>query len=169
MAIYHFSARDPIARSAGKSATAAAAYRACTRIVDERTGEVFDYRKKRGLRLATLMLPGGRQAERASFFNSLEKHHKRGDAQTAREVIAALPVELNDEQREALAFTFSREILERYGVAVDLCLHQPGKGDDRNFHAHILMTACAVDTEGRLGKKSQRLTRSGASEITTKP
>ena len=39
MAIYHFSVKT-ISRSAGRTATAAAAYRSATDITDERTGEV---------------------------------------------------------------------------------------------------------------------------------
>ena len=126
-------------------------------ITDERTGEVFDYSKKRGLRFATLMMPGGQPVERDEFWNLVEHHHKRGDAQVARELIAALPFELNDEQRAALAMEFSAEISWRYQVAIDLCLHAPGRGDDRNEHAHILMSACSVATDGKLGKKVQEL------------
>ena len=48
MAIYHLSVKA-ISRSAGRSATAAAAYRAATRIEDERTGLVHDYSRKAGV------------------------------------------------------------------------------------------------------------------------
>jgi MobA/MobL family len=53
-----------------------------------------------------------------------------------------------------LVFTFSREIAERYGVAVDLAVHEPRPGGDpRNFHAHLLTTTRAVTPAG-LGAKS---------------
>ena len=48
MAIYHLSVKA-IGRSQGRSATAAAAYRAATRIEDERTGLVHDYSRKGGV------------------------------------------------------------------------------------------------------------------------
>ena len=48
MAIYHFSV-GIISRGKGRSATAAAAYRAAERIKDLRTGEIHDYRKKKGV------------------------------------------------------------------------------------------------------------------------
>ncbi len=48
MAIYHCSA-GMIRRSRGRSATAAAAYRAGEKITDERTGLVHDYREKGGV------------------------------------------------------------------------------------------------------------------------
>lgn len=48
MAIFHFSAKT-VSRSAGRSSTAAAAYRSAERIVDERTGEIHDYTRKGGV------------------------------------------------------------------------------------------------------------------------
>jgi len=45
MAIYHLSVKT-ISRSSGRSATAAAAYRAGVVITDERTGECHDYSRK---------------------------------------------------------------------------------------------------------------------------
>ena len=48
MAIYYFNA-SVISRSAGRSATASAAYRAAEKIKDNRTGEVHDYSQKKGV------------------------------------------------------------------------------------------------------------------------
>ncbi len=48
MAIYHLRA-TMISRSAGRSATAAAAYRVGERIEDHRTGLTFDYRARGGV------------------------------------------------------------------------------------------------------------------------
>ena len=58
MAVYHFSART-VSRSAGRSSTAAAAYRAAERIVDGRTGEIHDYTRKGGVVASEVILPGG--------------------------------------------------------------------------------------------------------------
>lgn len=159
MAIFHLSARHPIARSSGRSATAAAAYRAGTRICDARTGLVFDYRRRRGVVDARIQLPGGRTvADRAGFWNGVEAHHRRHDAVVAREVVVALPAELDPDERAQLAFDFAREIADEFGVAVDCALHAPSRdGDDRNHHAHLLLSACGVTADGVLGKKSERL------------
>ena len=56
MAIYHLSVKT-VSRSAGRSATAAAAYRAGVEITDERTGEIHDYTRKGGVESAELVLP----------------------------------------------------------------------------------------------------------------
>ncbi|MBD4468170.1 MobA/MobL family protein, partial [Xanthomonas citri pv. citri] len=58
MAIYHLSAQI-ISRKAGRSATAAAAYRSGSEIVDERTGEVHDYSRKQGVLHSEIVMPQG--------------------------------------------------------------------------------------------------------------
>ena len=157
MAVYHFSAKT-VSRSAGRSSTAAAAYRAAERIVDERTGEIHDYTRKGGVVDSQVILPGGGTMARAELWNSVEAKHKRSDATVAREFVVALPAELEGDQRQDLARSYARELADRYGVAVDINVHAPGKdGDQRNHHAHILMSACYVSAQGELGKKAVEL------------
>ena len=157
MAVYHFSAKT-VSRSAGRSSTAAAAYRAAERIVDERTGEIHDYTRKGGVVASEVILPGGGTMERAALWNKVEAHHKRGDATVAREFVVALPAELDPTQRQDLARSYARELADRYRVAVDVNVHAPGKdGDQRNHHAHILLSACYASTAGALGKKAVEL------------
>lgn len=157
MAIYHFS-MQPISRSAGRSATAAAAYRAACKMIDERTGEIHDYTRKGGVLSAQLILPGGGTADRAAFWSRVEVHHKHPKATTAREIVLALPRELTAEQRRDLAEQYGRDLADRYSVAVDVCIHAPdaSEGED-NPHAHILMTACSCTPQGVLGKKVEAL------------
>ena len=157
MAVYHFSART-VSRSAGRSSTAAGAYRSGERIVDERTGEIHDYTRKGGVVDSLVVLPHGGTMNRAELWNKVEAHHKRGDATVAREFVVALPAELDAAQRQELARSYARELADRYGVAVDVNVHAPGKdGDQRNHHAHILMSACYCGPTGNLGKKAVEL------------
>lgn len=156
MAVYHFSAKT-VSRSAGRSSTAAAAYRAAARIVDERTGEIHDYTRKGGVVDSLVVLPQGGTMDRADLWNKVEAHHKRGDATVAREFVVALPAELDAAQRQELARAYARELANRYGVGVDLNVHAPGKGDQRNHHAHIMLTACYCGPTGVLGKKAVEL------------
>ena len=58
MAIYHFSVKT-ISRSTGRTATAAAAYRAGQNITDHKTGEVHKYGYKKGVRATGIVLPEG--------------------------------------------------------------------------------------------------------------
>ena len=158
MAIYHLSAKI-ISRKAGRSSTAAAAYRAGVEIVDERTGEIYDYRRKGGVEHAEIVIPSASDWEptRAELWNVAELKNKRQDAQVAREFIVALPDELDPAGRQRLAVDFARELADRYSVAADVAIHAPSReGDDRNYHAHILTTTNRV--EGRvLGNKAREL------------
>ena len=140
MAIYHASTK-PIARSAGRSAVAAAAYRAGVELVDARTGLVHDYTRKGGVELTKILTPDGLGVERNALWNAAELAEKRKDARTAREWIVALPAELDAGQRCDLARDFAQALVARYGVAADLAIHAPDReGDNRNHHAHILTT-----------------------------
>ena len=57
MAIYHLAIK-PVSRGEGRSATAAAAYRSASRIVDHASGKVFDFTRKRGVEASEIVLPG---------------------------------------------------------------------------------------------------------------
>jgi ATP-dependent exoDNAse (exonuclease V) alpha subunit len=151
VAIYHLSVKA-ISRSAGRSATAAAAYRAGCSIVDERTGQTHDYTRKAGVESADIVLPDGAPewaTDRSKLWNAAELAEKRKDACVAREVEVALPSELSPSERRRLALDFARDMANREGCAVDVAIHAPGKeGDNRNHHAHILRTTRKVEADG---------------------
>ena len=155
MAIYHCSTK-PLARSSGRSAVAAAAYRSGDRLVDERQGLEHDYTRRSGVVHSELVLPEGAGAwSRAELWNAAELAEKRKDARTAREWEIALPSELSAGERRELAVGFARELAGKYGCAVDVALHEPDReGDQRNWHAHLLATTRKV-SEGRLGDKCE--------------
>ena len=155
MAIYHLNTHT-IGRAAGHSAVAAAAYRSASKLVDERTGEVFDFTRKGGVLSAEIVTPAGVPVpERAALWNAAEAAEKRKDARVAREWRAALPHELNEADRRELATRMGQAIADRYGVAVDVCIHAPDReGDDRNFHVHMLATTRTIGADGALGAKA---------------
>lgn len=153
MAIYHLSVK-PVQRSKGRSATAAAAYRAGEKITDERTGEEHDYRRKSGVIYKEIITPDGSKIEREKLWNMAELAEKRKDATTARDYEIALPFELSEKERITLATDFAGRLARVNGVAVDVCIHAPTRGgDDRNFHAHILTTTRKY-AGGELGRKA---------------
>jgi ATP-dependent exoDNAse (exonuclease V) alpha subunit len=155
MAIYHLSVKA-ISRSAGRSSTAAAAYRAGCEITDKRTGEVHDYTRKGGIASTDLVLPDGASewaADRSALWNAAEAAERRKDACVAREYEVALPDELLPDERRRLAVDFAKEMANAEGCAVDVSIHAPGKeGDSRNHHAHILRTTRKVGPDGLTDK-----------------
>lgn len=157
MADYRFSAQI-IARSQGRSVTAAAAYRSGGVIVDARTGEVHDYTRKGGVEWTGVLAPENAAPwalDREKLWNRVEQEEVRKDAQLAREIQLSLPHELNFEQRKALVCEFvERELVQR-GMVADIAMHRPDRGGDpRNFHAHILLTTRDIGSEG-FGKKNR--------------
>lgn len=151
MAIYHLRA-TMISRSAGRSATAAAAYRTAERIEDHRTGLVFDYRARGGVDHVETLAPADAPAwvqDRAALWNAVEQAETRKNSQVAREIRVALPHELGHAQRVELVRDFcQREFVDR-GMVADIALHAPGgEGDERNHHAHILLTTREIGPEG---------------------
>ena len=151
MAIFHLSVKT-ISRSAGRSATAVAAYRASEKITDERTGEIHDYTRKGGVESAELVLPNGAPdwaADRAALWNAAEQAETRKNSTVAREFEIALPGELTPTERHRLAHDLAREIVERHGCAADVAIHAPGAdGDHRNHHAHILLSTRRLGPDG---------------------
>src|SRR3546814_21059106 len=139
MASFHLAVKA-IGRSAGRSATAAAAYRAGVEITDERTGLVHDYTRKQGVEHSELMLPTDAPewaADRERLWNAAELAETRQNATVAREYEIALPVELSADARRELALGPARDISGRPGVAVDVSLHSPVPlGDQRKHLSH---------------------------------
>ena len=145
MAIFYLETK-PIKRSEGRSSVAASAYRAGVSLVDNRTGVKHSYEKKGRSGVVSkdcFMYQDGQkiQLDRGELWNTAEKAEKRKDSRTGRDFIANLPFELNSKQRESIVREFSETIAKCYKVAVDWAIHLPDKkGDNRNHHAHILIT-----------------------------
>src|ERR1700674_2056188 len=162
MAIYRFEAkvisrgggRSTVASASyrtGKCVTSAAAYRAGTKLTDERTGQSFDYSKKEGVLGAEIMVPHDApawMAERSKLWNAVEACEKRKDAQLAKDFVIALPHEMTHDQRVALTREFVREQFTDKGFVADVAWHAPSREDSLNVHAHVMVTMRKVDGDG---------------------
>ena len=155
MASYHLSVKT-IKRSAGRSATAAAAYRVGERIECQREGRVHDYTRKQGIKETFIVTPENAPAwaqDRSKLWNEVEASETRRNSVTAREWELALPSEISDEDRSQITRQFAEELVSRYGVAVDVAIHEPHReGDQRNHHAHVLTSTRKLEPEGFTAK-----------------
>ena len=138
-----------VKRSVGRSSVAAAAYRAAERLEDERTGEIHDYTAKQGVEHTRIYTPENAPAwarDRSRLWNGAEAKENRDNSTTAHELEVGFPSEFNAMQRREAGDSIARELVRRYGCAVDIAYHRPSRdGDQRNFHAHILFTTRAFD------------------------
>ena len=150
MAIYHLSTK-PISRSSGRSAVASIAYRAGIAITDERLGKTYDYSKRHGVLWTGLATPNNVKVDRNELWNLAEKSENRSNSRTAREIVINIPHELMQGDQgtgSMLAHEFASQLSEKYQVAVDVAVHAPDKqGDNRNFHAHLLLTTRKIEQD----------------------
>lgn len=134
-------------------------------------GAAHDYRRRGGVMSSFILAPRDApnwMRQRASLWNGVEMSEKRVDAQLAREVIVSLPdVEIFDHlkpyNKEKRLREFYERILKRYvndnfvkeGMVADVALHMPAeKNDERNYHAHIMLSMREIDG-AEFGKKER--------------
>jgi hypothetical protein len=119
-----------IQRSAGRSAVAAAAYRSGMALTDERLAMDFDFAGKEGVEFAEILAPEAapaRFSDRQTLWNAAEKREARKDAVPARELLLALPHELDFEQRRPGPRLRGRAP-GRQGMVADVAMHRPAGG-----------------------------------------
>lgn len=155
MAIYLLHVK-PISRAKGGRITRSAAYRAGEHIHDERTREAYDFSDRDDVVHKEIVLPASLAAshelewarDRSTLWNAAERTDRR-NALLGREVLVLLPPEVTPDQRTRLVHRFSQDLADRYGCAVDACIHLPRpKADSRQHHAHLLMTSQQVTPRG---------------------
>ncbi|HJR72097.1 MAG TPA: MobA/MobL family protein [Luteimonas sp.] len=168
MAIYHTRVKV-FQRSKADSSTAAAAYRAGLLLVNPRTGETHDYRRRRGVIETRCFAPLDAPKWSLSpdtLWPAVEINERRKDSVVGREFEVALPHELTDDQRSDLVWDICRDLVNRYQFAVQASIHAPATRDGLNYHAHILATTRRMRPDG-LKDKTKELDGgpSGISEI----
>ena len=155
IAIYHCSIKI-VSRGKGKSAVAAAAYRSGEKLTNEWDGLTHDYTKKGGVVHSEILLPAHAPpafSDRSTLWNSVELSEKSNNAQLAREVEIALPVELSREEQTRLVREYCSSQFVSKGMIADFNLHDTGGG---NPHAHILLTMRPMDEKGAWLPKSKK-------------
>ncbi len=161
MAIAHFSA-SIVSRGSGRSVVLSAAYRHCAKMEYEREARTIDYTRKQGLLHEEFVIPSDAPewvrsliADRSvsgaveAFWNRVEAFEKRADAQLARDLTIALPLELSAEQNIALVRDFVEKHILAKGMVADWVYHDnPG-----NPHVHLMTTLRPLSDDGFGSKK----------------
>lgn len=153
MAIYHMSIKN-ISRGKGKTAIAAAAYRAGTILTDNETGITHNYAKKSEVIYTEIILPEHAPAEYATreiLWNEVQKIETQDRARLAREWEVALPNELDLDQSKTLVQDFAKSLAAE-GMCIDVAIHWK----DGNHHAHILGTTRPIDKDGKWAPKERK-------------
>ena len=155
IAIYHCNI-SIVSRGKGKSAVAAAAYRSGEKLTNEWDGMTHDYTRKGGVVHTEIMLPPHAPpsfSDRSTLWNSVELYEKAGNAQLAREIDAALPIELSREEQIRLVREYCSSQFVSRGMCVDYAIHDTDSG---NPHCHIMLTMRPLDGRGTWAAKSKK-------------
>ena len=155
IAIYHWNI-GIVSRGKGKSAVAAAAYRSGEKLTNEWDGMTHDYTRKGGVVHTEIMLPPHAPpsfSDRSTLWNSVELYEKAGNAQLAREIDAALPIELSREEQIRLVREYCSSQFVFKGMCVDFAIHDTDSG---NPHCHIMLTMRPLDERGAWAAKSKK-------------
>lgn len=126
------------------SVTHVAAYQRAQQIGND--GQVFDYRRKIGVAWTGIMAPALTPKElldAQTLWNTVERIEFRSNARLAREMIIALPHQLDLATQVEMLRRFVTTQLVARGMVADCAVHRPPVehgGDPRNWHAHVLIT-----------------------------
>ncbi|WP_065372886.1 Ti-type conjugative transfer relaxase TraA [Ensifer adhaerens] len=159
-----------ISRGKGRSAVLSAAYKHRATMYFEREASTANYSEKRDLLHEEFAIPidapewlrtiaADPSAARASeaFWNRVENFEERLDAQLAKDVTLALPIELTSDQNIALVREFVEQHVLANGMVADWVYHNtPG-----NPHAHLMMTFRPLTVHGFGSKKIKVVSADG--------
>jgi Ti-type conjugative transfer relaxase TraA len=161
MAVPHFSV-SIVARGSGRSAVLSAAYRHCAKMDYEREARTIDYTRKQGLLHEEFIIPAvapdwlrSMTADRSvsgaseAFWNKVEDFEKRSDAQLAKDITIALPIELSAEQNIELVRDFVARYITAQGMVADWVFHDA----QGNPHIHLMSTLRPLTEDGFGSKK----------------
>ena len=155
MAIYHMESKT-VSRGMGRSVVAASAYMSCSRMYNDYDGIQHDYTKKQGLVWQQVFLPAQAPQEwrdREQLWNAVEAAEKTKDSRLAREIIVALPVELEHDEQIALTSAYISQQFAADGMCADVAIHDT---DGHNPHAHILLTMRPLNEDGTWQYKTEK-------------
>ena len=145
-----------VSRGMGRSVVAASAYMSCSRLYNDYDGIQHDYTRKQGLIWQDVFLPPQAPQEwrdREQLWNAVEAAEKTKDSRLAREIIVALPVELEPDEQIALTSAYISQQFAADGMCADVAIHDT---DGHNPHAHILLTMRPLNEDGTWQYKTEK-------------
>ena len=158
MAIFHCDVKVIARSNSASTITAKAAYRSGEKLCDPTVGEVFDYSRKRNIFGSEILAPDTAPEwvyNRSELWVAIERKEdastRRDTAQLARELILALPIELEHGQKQALVRDYVQTHFVAKGMIADIAYHD---FDSHNPHTHVLLTMRDIAPEG-FGKKNR--------------
>lgn len=147
-----------ISRGNGQSAIASAAYRSGERLFSEEDNRHKYYAGKQPeIVYSKIHLPEHapeQYKDRATLWNAVQAKENKSNSRFAREVIIALPGELNTKENIALVKEYAQDNFVSKGMIADINIHDKRDG---NPHAHIMLTVRPINERGEWGEKQKKI------------
>ncbi|MDI3236176.1 MobA/MobL family protein [Exiguobacterium antarcticum] len=154
MALFYMDVRNV---SKGKSsAVAKAAYVSGEKLYSEREQELKQYRTRPINPDSFILSPKHAPSwttDREQLWNNAEAIEKPVNGHVMREVVVALPIELNNEQRRKMLEEYVNENFVSSGMVADVNIHNDVL---HNPHAHILLTVRPFEQNGEWQKQKSK-------------
>ncbi|PZX01274.1 MobA/MobL family protein [Psychrobacillus insolitus] len=139
-----------------QSVVASASYRSGMSLYSERDQEIKNFRTRGVAPVSFILSPDHAPKwthDREKLWNEVEKKEKAWNAQLAREILIALPLELDHDQQNKLVKTFVQTNFVDEGMVADVAIH---RDKEHNPHAHVLLTVRPFNKDGSWGEKKRR-------------
>ncbi len=158
-----FARIEVLSRKSGGNTCCKGAYNARSKIVDEKTGEIFNFTKQGGNVYHKILLPQGIDKDFSKteiLMNAVEHIERKANSQLLKDIVIALPDDKELSLQDRINIT--HEIIDevgwvKSGVAVQVDIHEPHDGE-KNWHAHLLVGTRRFTEDGkRLGAKARDL------------
>lgn len=146
MALFYMAVRN--VQKAKQSAVAKASYVSGEKLFSERDQETKAYRTREVKPDSFILAPKHAPEwvyDREKLWNEVEAIEKPVNARLMREVVVALPIELDKEKQKELITEYVQENFVDAGMVADVNIHHD---KDQNPHAHILLTIRHFESNG---------------------
>jgi hypothetical protein len=143
-----------IGRTTGGNAVKVAAYCSGSMLVAESVSITYDFTEKTDVDCSIILTPLVVEPscwlmDRQQLWNKVEASEIRYDAQVCREVMIAIPRELDRQDKIDLTISHVRSSYVDRGMVADICFHDL---ESHNPHAHVMLTMrdLLIDPEGNI-------------------
>ncbi|NLT15683.1 MAG: MobA/MobL family protein [Clostridiales bacterium] len=119
-------------------------------------GVRHDYTRKYGLVYEQTFLPPEAPTDwcdREKLWNAVEAAETAKDSRLARQLIVALPAELDNGAWVDLLTSYIQGNFVSQGMCADICIHDAGDG---NPHVHLMLTVRPLNSDGTWQQKTEK-------------
>lgn len=152
----YFRLQANIISKKSQSVVASASYRSGEQLYSERDEEMKGYKSREVAPVSFILKPDHAPEwtlDRERLWNEVERVEKAWNAQLAREVLVALPIDLSEDAQQELVRSFVQDEFVEQGMVADVSIH---RDKEHNPHAHILLTVRPFNEDGSWGHKKTR-------------